>query len=179
MEGAEFRPSDQGSHGHRRSIPERPRKAPALSTLSARRSTPRLLGDEALPNLNRNSEDSQEPAALAAMEGALEQTDKLPALVKGRSTRSPVLDASSSVPLQEDFNEEESDFAEARERDQRRPPDSAGQQWRRSSPQSHTGEHAFPRSDVARGETWHIPVAGEFAARRSLFRSVLSWLTGK
>jgi hypothetical protein len=226
MEGAVFRPSDQGAPDHRRSIPGRPRKAPVPSTPSARRPAPRLIGDEPVPDLNRDSEDSQEPAALAQMEDASVPTDKLPALEGGRPMGSHVLDASSSVQLPEDLNEEESGlppspeeaffslparscapeqayqgsppqgtllssrvvsagqepergFAEAREPDRRLPPGSAVQQQWRASTQSHAGERASRTNNVAGGETWHIPVAGEFATRRSLFRSVWSWLTGR
>jgi hypothetical protein len=215
MAGPVFRQFDQGALDHRRSIPvrPRPRKVPVPPTPSARRSAPRLIGDEPVPDLKADSEDSQEPAALAPMDGASEPTDKLPALERGRSMGSHVLDGSSSVLLQKDLNEEESGlphapeeayqgsppqgtllssrvvsadqqpergFAEAGEpEDQRLPPGSAVQQQWRSSTQSHAGERASGTNDVAGGETWHIPVAGEFATRRSLFRSVWSWLTGK
>ena len=227
MEGAVFRPSDQGALDHRRSIPGRPRKAPVPSTPSARRSAPRLIGDEPVPDLKADSEDSQEPAALAQMDDASEPTVRLPQLERGRSMGSHVLDGSSSVQLPQGLNEEESGlphspgeasfslpasscapaqayhgsppqgtllssrvvsadhqpergFAEAREPEDRRlPPGSAVQQQWRSSTQSHAGERASRTNDVAGGETWHIPVAGEFATRRSLFRSVWSWLTGR
>lgn len=173
MEGAVLRPSDHGSRDHRKSIPRRPRKVSVLPTSSTRRligqKLDRLKADEPEPDLYRNMEDTQESAALVPIDDASEQTVKLPAQGKGHLTLSHKLDASVSVQWPENLNEAESEL----------PPSSAVQRQWRASTHFRAGEHAYRSNDLAGGETWHIPVAGEFTTRHTLFRSVLSWFTGK
>ena len=91
MEDSVLPSPKQRSPDHRFSIPERPRKAPALPITSPCNSTPKLVGHEELHRLNEdarvsshnhNSEDPCEFPAVASINDTSEQTDKLPSLAR-------------------------------------------------------------------------------------------------
>jgi hypothetical protein len=200
MEGAVLPSSKQRPPDHHRTIPERPRKGPVLPITSPRMSTPRLVGQELnrlegdglLSSPDHNTADICESAALASVNDALEQTDKLPK-VTGHAERAslsrdsecflPSRDLDRNPPAQlsklSDDGDESEPSAETQEQNQPLSAGTTAQQEGRPSTHFSPGEHASRPKDWTMEDTWRLPVVGGNAAPQTLFTLVLSWLTGK
>ena len=95
------------------------------------------------------------------------------------SQESPPGDAFLPTEVVNEDRLPESMFTEAGQQDQHISPGVTVQQEGQSSMHFPPRQYTSRPIDWDMEDTWHIPVVGGNAARQSLFKSVLSWLTGK